>query len=167
MEHAMRAALRLAPSRPKIKIFGRDKTPLTVGAATSCSMTAFSSTGPLGLVWIMASNSRTCKMFLQKILNVNTINAMQIEFDPAKDSTNTAKHGASLALASQLEWGTALVWTDSRKGYSEARQSALGIIGERVYFVAFVDRVGVRRVISLRKANDREVMHYANTFKAA
>ena len=86
---------------------------------------------------------------------------MRIEFDPAKDSANTAKHGASLALASQVDWGCALVWVDSRHSYGEARQSALGLIGQRVYFVAFVDRAGVRRVISLRKANDREVMHYA------
>ena len=86
---------------------------------------------------------------------------MQFEFDPAKDGANTAKHGTSLAFASQLEWDSALVWTDGRHSYGEARQSALGLIGERVYFVAFVDRADVRRVISLRKANDREVMHYA------
>lgn len=86
---------------------------------------------------------------------------MEFEYDPAKDSANTAKHGASLALASQLDWGSALVWIDSRQGYDEARQSALGLIGQRVYFVAFVDRAGARRVISLRKANDREAMHYA------
>ena len=86
---------------------------------------------------------------------------MEFEYDPAKDSTNTAKHGVSLVLASQLDWGSALVWIDSRHGYGEARQSALGLIGQRVYFVAFVDRADMRRVISLRKANDREVMHYA------
>ena len=86
---------------------------------------------------------------------------MQIEFDPAKDGANTAKHGVSLALASRLEWGSALVWFDGRKTYGEARHCALGLIGERVYFVASVDRAGVRRIISLRKANDREVMHYA------
>ena len=86
---------------------------------------------------------------------------MRIEFDPAKDSANTAKHGVSLGLASQLEWASALVWVDNRTGYSEARQSALGIIGDRVYFVAFVDRANVRRVISLRKANAREVKDYA------
>ena len=123
-------------------------------------------TRPLGLVGIMAANFRTCKMFLQCRLSVNTISTMRIEFDPAKDSANTAKHGVSLGLASQLEWGSALVWTDGRKGYGEARQSALGLIGERLYFVAFVDRADVRRVISLRKANNREKLHYANSFNA-
>ena len=86
---------------------------------------------------------------------------MQFEFDPAKDGANVAKHGASLALALQLEWASALVWTDIRHGYGEARQSALGLVGKRVYFVAFVDRTNARRIITLRKANKREAMHYA------
>ena len=85
---------------------------------------------------------------------------MQFQFDPAKDGANIAKHGASLVLALQLEWASALIWTDSRHSYGETRQSALGLVGERVYFVAFVDRGDVRRVISMRKANQREAMHY-------
>jgi uncharacterized protein len=124
-------------------------------------MKVFRAPGHCWLGRIMAGNLRTCKMFLQNALNAHTIIVMRIEFDPAKDSANTAKHGVSLGLASQLEWASALVWVDSRKGYSEARQSALGIIGDRVYFVAFVDRANVRRVISLRKANAREVKDYA------
>jgi hypothetical protein len=31
-----------------------------------------------------------------------------------------------------------------------------------LYFVAFVDREGVRRIISLRRANRREVKHYVH-----
>jgi uncharacterized DUF497 family protein len=54
-----------------------------------------------------------------------------------------------------------MVWTDGRKEYGETRQSALALIGQRLYFVAFVDRGDARRAISLRKANIREVTHYA------
>lgn len=86
---------------------------------------------------------------------------MQIEFDPAKDAANITKHGVSLALASDLEWDSAQVWVDGRKKYGEERQSALALIGNRLYFVAFVDRGEARRAISLRKANIREVNHYA------
>ncbi len=88
---------------------------------------------------------------------------MQIEFDPAKDAANVQKHGVSLALALELDWDSALVWQDSRKAYGEERQSALALLPlqARVYFVAFVDRGAVRRVISLRKANAREVKDYA------
>ena len=35
---------------------------------------------------------------------------MEIEFDPAKDAANLAKHGVSLALAERLDWNAALVW---------------------------------------------------------
>ncbi len=86
---------------------------------------------------------------------------MRIEFDPAKDAANQAKHGVSLALAADLEWGSAMVWLDGRKAYGEERHCALALIGQRLYFVAFVDRGDARRAISLRKANIREVTHYA------
>ena len=86
---------------------------------------------------------------------------MRIEFDPSKDAANKAKHGLSLALAADLEWDSAMVWTDGRKDYGETRESALALIGQRLYFVAFVDRGESRRAISLRKANIREVNHYA------
>ena len=86
---------------------------------------------------------------------------MRIEFDPAKDAANKAKHGLSLALAADLEWDSAMVWTDDRTEYGETRQSALALIGQRLYFVAYVNRGQTRRAISLRKANIREVTHYA------
>lgn len=85
---------------------------------------------------------------------------MQFEFDTAKDSINKVKHGVSLGLAAELEWDSAQSWGDDRKEYGEQRQSALAIMGNRLYFVAFVDRGDVRRVISLRKANIREVTQY-------
>ena len=39
--------------------------------------------------------------------------------------------------------------------------AAIGYIGLRLYYVAFVDRADGRRIISLRKANQREVKRYA------
>ena len=35
---------------------------------------------------------------------------MRIEFDPAKDEANQAKHGVSLLMAVELDWEAALVW---------------------------------------------------------
>jgi uncharacterized DUF497 family protein len=86
---------------------------------------------------------------------------VQISFDPAKDSANLAKHGVSLAAAGQLEWGTALIWPDARRDYGEVRQCGIGYIGRRLYVVVFVERAGTPRIISLRKANRREVNRYA------
>lgn len=59
-----------------------------------------------------------------------------------------------------MEWDSALIWPDVRHPYGEPRQSALVLHGERVYFVAFVERAEGRRIISLRKANDREKLRY-------
>lgn len=87
---------------------------------------------------------------------------MEITYDSVKDSTNIAKHGLSLATASDLDWDTALIWRDSRKEYGEIRLSATVLLGTRLHFVAFVDRGDERRIISLRKANAREVKLYVS-----
>ncbi|MDA8092317.1 MAG: BrnT family toxin [Betaproteobacteria bacterium] len=86
---------------------------------------------------------------------------MEIAYDSTKDAANIAKHGVSLALAADLEWGSAVIWSDMRYQYGEARMAAIGYIGLRLYYVAFVDRAECRRIISLRKANQREVKRYA------
>jgi uncharacterized DUF497 family protein len=85
---------------------------------------------------------------------------MRIEFDPAKDAANRAKHGVSLSTAADLDWEAALVWVDERFEYGEMRMVALVPRTQILYYVAFVDRGDVRRVISLRRANRREVNHY-------
>ena len=88
---------------------------------------------------------------------------MRIEFDPAKDSGNQAKHGVSLALASDLDWDAALVWVDDRFEYAELRMIALAPKTNILYYVAFVDRGTTRRIVSLRRANRREVKHYVES----
>lgn len=88
---------------------------------------------------------------------------MRIEYDPAKDRTNRAKHGVSLGLAAEIDWESALVWIDERFDYGEMRMIALAPKTGVVYYVAFVDRGMTRRVISLRRANRREVRHYVQS----
>ena len=89
---------------------------------------------------------------------------MKIEFNPAKDAANQTKHGVSLSIAAELNWEAALVWVDGRFEYKELRVIALAPKTEILYYVAFVDRGEVRRIISLRRANRREVKHYAENF---
>ena len=90
---------------------------------------------------------------------------MNVTFDTAKNAVNLAKHGVSLSDAVEFEWGTAVVWPDARRDYGEHRMVALGYIGLRIMAVVFVDRPPdeptERRIISLRKANTREVKRYA------
>ena len=85
---------------------------------------------------------------------------MGIEFDPTKDTANQLKHGVSLVLAAELDWDAALVWIDERFDYAEMRMIALAPETETLYYAAFVDRGLTRRIISLRRANRREVKHY-------
>jgi hypothetical protein len=92
---------------------------------------------------------------------------MNVTCDPSKDAANLAKHGFSLLDAENFEWDTAVMWPDMRRNYDEARMVALGYIGLRIMSVVFVDRPQEepteRRIISLRKANSREVKRYAET----
>jgi uncharacterized DUF497 family protein len=79
-------------------------------------------------------------------------------------SPNQAKHGASLSVAIELDWEAALVWVDERFEYGETRMIALAPRVNTLYCVAFVDRGEVRRIISLRRANRREVKHYVENY---
>ena len=91
---------------------------------------------------------------------------MRLDFDSGKDATNLSKHGLSLAAAAELRWDAALVWIDDRADYGEVRMVALAPLGDILCFVAFVDREPATRIISLRRANCREVNHYVKAIKA-
>lgn len=89
-----------------------------------------------------------------------------IGFDPAKNASNIASRGLSFELVEQMEWATALIQEDTRKAYGERRFQVLGFIGERLHALVFTPREGKVHVISLRKANSREVKRYAKTPKS-
>ena len=88
---------------------------------------------------------------------------MDYEFDPAKDSANRAKHGVALSLAEVMFAAPHLTFDDDRFDYGEKRQIAVGLIRRRLFVCVFVDRGSTRRIISLRKANSREVKRYGET----
>jgi uncharacterized DUF497 family protein len=77
---------------------------------------------------------------------------MVITFDPKKDKLNQRKHGISLSAASAFDWGGAVIWPDQSYLYSELRECGVGLIGQHLYFVSFVDRTYALRVLSLRRA---------------
>ena len=91
---------------------------------------------------------------------------MKLTFDPKKDASNATKHGVSLAMADRLEWDTLQCKRDARRDYGEHRQIGYALVDDRLYCVVFVDRPTEapteRRIISLRKANNREIANYAN-----
>lgn len=87
---------------------------------------------------------------------------METVFDPSKDEQNQEKHGASLSDAEFLEWDTLLATPDDRKDYGETRMIGFALMGERLYCVVYTDRGDTRRIISLRRANNREKVLYVS-----
>ena len=87
---------------------------------------------------------------------------MEIEFDPAKDEVNRAKHGVSLQAAASFDWETALEREDDRFDYGEVRFVAIGLIDARVYVMIFKEgsHDDAVRVISLRPAEKHETRFY-------
>jgi uncharacterized DUF497 family protein len=73
-----------------------------------------------------------------------------ISFDSAKSEKNVLARGIPFELAAEFAWDSALIVEDLRKNYGERRFQALGLIGDRLQ----------AHVISLRKANKREVKRY-------
>lgn len=96
------------------------------------------------------------------LVNYRNYNKDMIDFDPAKDAANIQKHGVSLSEAERLELDCALTHKDDRQDYGEDRFIALAPIGERLYCCIYTERNGTKRIISLRKANNREKAIYAN-----
>ena len=85
---------------------------------------------------------------------------MDISFDPAKDAWNIARRGLPFARAADFDWDSALIKEDTRRSYGERRFQALGYIEDRLHMLVFTPRAGRLHIISLRKANNREVRHY-------
>jgi uncharacterized DUF497 family protein len=85
---------------------------------------------------------------------------MQIEFDPAKDEINIAKHGVSLSRAVDLEM--IAVKNDERFDYGEMRFRAWGLIDGLAYCLAFTARNDHVRAISLRRVHLKEMNRHAS-----
>lgn len=85
---------------------------------------------------------------------------MHITFDPVKNARNVAERGLAFAEVEFFEWSTALIEEDTRKVYGERRFASQGFIGDRLHVLVFTPREGNIHVISLRKANTREVKRY-------
>lgn len=85
---------------------------------------------------------------------------MDFEFDPDKGARNVRERGLPFDLVADFDFDTAVIVRDLREDYGDTRFIAVGLIGSRVYAVASTLRGRSFRVISLRKANAREVKRY-------
>lgn len=85
---------------------------------------------------------------------------MSISFDPLKSERNARGRGLPFELVNEFDFDTAVVRADVRFDYPEPRFIATGLIGARVHVVCYTPTVEGIRIISFRKANDREVARY-------
>jgi len=86
---------------------------------------------------------------------------MEYEWDPVKAAANLRKHGIAFEQVHSFEWNEALIQPDDRYPYGEQRFHALGKVEGRIFALIFTRRERIVRVISFRKANDREKRRYA------
>ena len=85
---------------------------------------------------------------------------MKIDFDPVKSEQNTRLRSLSFDRAGDFDWETAIYYVDNRIDYPEARIVALGFLDVRLHVICFTPIDGGVRIISLRKANRREIRYY-------
>lgn len=81
---------------------------------------------------------------------------LRIEFDPDKRALILAKRGLDLADAAEVFAGPAVTIDDDRQDYGESRFVTMDWLRGRMVVLVWTPRAGARRIISMRKANDRE-----------
>jgi len=86
---------------------------------------------------------------------------MEFEFDAEKQVENLRKHGIDLRDAAYIFLDVhRLDAADSRKDYGEERRLAIGCVEDRIWVVVYTRRADAIRLISARKANEREQKRY-------
>lgn len=85
---------------------------------------------------------------------------MKYEWDPVKAEGNVLKHGVSFEAVDGFDWDRATIMEDRRQDYDEPRFIAVGAIEHRLHVLVFTPRGARIRVISLRKANEREKLRH-------
>ncbi|WP_338926141.1 BrnT family toxin [Mycetohabitans endofungorum] len=65
-----------------------------------------------------------------------------------------------MELADAIGWSMVWCFADDRADYGELREIGYTVINDRLYCVVFTQRGDTFRVISFRKANNREISRY-------
>lgn len=92
---------------------------------------------------------------------------LEFEWDERKARQNIAKHGVPFEYAVRLFLDPRrLDGGDARYDYGEERRRTLGKIEGRLYVIAYTVRGKITRVISARKANERERRKYDEALSA-
>ncbi len=85
---------------------------------------------------------------------------MRLEWDDNKRVSTIAARNLDFADVALVDWNDALTIEDRRVDYAEARFVTMAPIKGRLCVFAWCQRDDALRIISLRKANDRERSRY-------
>lgn len=85
---------------------------------------------------------------------------VRVTFDPAKRQATLAARGLDFIDAVEVFQGETLDLRDQRSDYGEERIVSVGYLRGRMVVVLWTERDGTRRIISMRKANEREQARY-------
>jgi uncharacterized DUF497 family protein len=86
---------------------------------------------------------------------------MKIEFDADKRARTQIERGLDFARAAEVFAGRTLTRIDDRQDYGEDRFTTAGWLDNRIVVMVWTPRGEGRRIISMRKANEREVAKLA------
>jgi uncharacterized protein len=84
---------------------------------------------------------------------------MIFEYDPEKNAINKAKHRLDFEDFEGFD-SDPIVITDERADYGEPRFRAFGRINGIAYMIALVSRDGNLRLLSFRRAHEKEIKRY-------
>ena len=88
---------------------------------------------------------------------------MQIEFDHEKRDRALKERGLDFARADEVFAGVNVTAEDARFDYGEPRFTTVGVLDGRMVVMVWTPRGEIRRIISMRKANEREIAKFAQT----
>ena len=91
---------------------------------------------------------------------------MDITFDPAKREATLRERGLDFLDAALVFDGDNYSEPDEREDYGEERVLTVGFLRGRMVVLIWTSREGARRIISMRKANDREQSYYGPLTRA-
>ena len=89
---------------------------------------------------------------------------MAIEFDEAKYKFTLETRGLDMKRANEVFAGSTLTAEDRRRNYGERRFITIGHLDDRMVVLVWTPRNEDQRIVSMRKANEREQAKYATRF---
>jgi uncharacterized DUF497 family protein len=86
---------------------------------------------------------------------------MRIEFDEVKRNRTLAERGLDFGRAGEVFASVNVTFKDDRAEYGEPRFNTVGVLDGRMVVLAWTTRGEARRIISMRKANEREKARFS------